>query len=225
MTLDFDWITAAETDALRDKAHSASADLRHSGAAQEYLKRVQEALRFVASRMKESQDGHIGDELLLEPYLEGNLWLFCDFELRAGHIKKRAAAACLNVRPDVISVTPCRAYSDAHASQLCGGDKEPMLIDVAEFIHDPKRISFTTLVCLRFIDEELLNNRVAVTKRSNAPDLTCKTSCIVGEGEPETLGFSSYWVNKGYNDVIKGASKISDSIPDDCIDCLAGLMK
>ena len=104
-------------------------------------------------------------------------------------------------------------------------DEQSMLINVAEFVQNPKRVPIPSLICLYLIDDEILDCRVAFAKTSLRPDFACEAFCVVGEWKPKACGLAGEWVRKRYCEIVECTAKIANCIPNKSIDALVGLMQ
>ena len=111
------------------------------------------------------------------------------------------------------------------ARDMRSRNQEPVLVDVAQFIHCPEGVSCPAVVSLHSINEDSLNLSSAYPKTSAGSDFSGKAICIVGEWEASVLCLARDRIGKSYGDVIEDASQVSHGIADQDLDDLSGLMK
>lgn len=115
------------------------------------------------------------------------MWLVCKFDVIDRSVNKCAALACQHAKRHVGKEVPVLvAPSGGDARNLNGRNQQPVLVDIAEFVHNPQRMPFSTLVCLHLIDEEILDDSFAGSKASVGPHLSGEARCVVGKWEAST---------------------------------------
>lgn len=225
--IDFDWMDVLATSPHIGEAALAEIASWRDPVINRRLKGVQQSLRRAGRAVEESLNRNAVDKgRLFEQYREGSLWLVCEFDVFNRSVDKRAALACRyahrhSAEGAAISVAP----RGGDAGQLGRRDEQPMLVDVAELVQCPEGFALPTLVCLYFLGKEVLDAEITGAERSLRPDFASKAISVVGEGETGLVRFAGDWVGKGYRDVIKGASQISDGVADQRVDALVRLME
>jgi len=193
----------------------------------DYLKRIQKAFHIAGEQLKESRNRLMLDVGgLVQQYLKGRAWVICELYVADWGVNKRAALACHYAEPAItkdvlVSIAP----RGDNASYIHGCKKQSMLIDVAQFIQNPEGLPLPTLVCLHFIDEEVMDRGVTGTEASWTPDLTGEAISIVTEWEPNTVCLARHWLHQSHSRIIERASEVADGISNDGVDALVGLMK
>lgn len=191
---------------------------------EEYLQRAQYAFHLASRSIEEIKNRRaLNPRRLFENYREGRLWLTCEMDVSvAGEVDRRCFLARLSAEKAILDYAAA-GYGERHGypRHLVRGDQEPVLVDVAELVQDPKGMSLPALVCLYFIDGEV----DGCGDKKTSLGFAGEPRVIIGEGKGDVLWRSCDWSNNRYGDVVKGASDIADGIADHRIDRLVWLLQ
>lgn len=188
-----------------------------------FLQRIEKSLDVASSGMKERHHLRIDSYArFLELYREERCWLVCDLEIRSGGADHSALLARANCKGIVRADLPASGVAEFYRGQLNGGDKQPVFIDISEFIDDPQGVSTPVFICLDFIK---MFDEIGREGKRLASNLAFEPCQIVGEGKGHFRRIAPQWLNYGTHDIIQHASKVADGIAYDGVEVATAVMK